>query len=533
MHVCWKFSSFALALALFAPANALATRACLSVNGGVDKTQNRCDFVRDATAFYKALDGCDTKTYLNADGKNNEPDMPECNPKTLAPVRDKSGEIVYKNTDLPEIDGPGTVAEVRKRIQELAKAAMAQGGNHQLVLYFNDHGANASADGSKKHSVCLWGMDLSVDAFRAITSNLPPELKIISIHDHCYSGGMLPALIFDKDGHPRHNSCGFSVAADDEVALPGYTPAFLDSLAKAKKNGKSITFEEAHHEAAKKYTASTPQSSSDVFLLDYYNKSLRDAQGRSTASAVANTSLHCISGTQALGDFAAITAAQKAIIRERLEELRAQTEAALKSMKINPKSSAEKVLAGLDEYDHKRKELTDAAAKATEDLTRAKNSFLRSKFPAETAKHLELVQKFKDVPDDGSEANMKKREALKKEAHDSLKALVIMMTDAVGDTKEKAKAAYEKYVADHANDAAACPGTPLPCWPADAKAVSTAADAALEAHTSITKKTPEATKRLRNLVAKSAALQHMLRNGKKAEIETYMDLVSCESTSIN
>jgi hypothetical protein len=111
---------------------------------------------------------------------------------------------------------------------------------------------------------------------------LPP---LIFNFDHCYSGGMLRGIT-NEDGSPMENVCGLSASGPNEYAYVGENIAKAINELNAGVRGlrssefmkydldqdRQFSLNEIYHYLYKKTKRSVPLKSSDVFLLDQYEK---------------------------------------------------------------------------------------------------------------------------------------------------------------------------------------------------------------------------------------------------------------------
>ncbi len=175
-----------------------------------------------------------------------------------------------------------------KQIEEHAKKLNGK----PFVLYFTDHGGYKN----NQSTVSLGFNSISVEKQREllkIVQKHSPESKIITINDHCFSGGMIDAT-FDKNNKlsPLKNTCGFSAASRYEYSYNGegfintlksiknLDPVLLDTTLdrnllsiknKLKKNNGKLNFHQLFQiHKIDGATNSAPMSSSELFLKQYF-----------------------------------------------------------------------------------------------------------------------------------------------------------------------------------------------------------------------------------------------------------------------
>lgn len=135
-----------------------------------------------------------------------------------------------------------------------------------ITIYFTNHG---QSDGSKLYpsKINIINDTLSVMEYRDILLNIRnknPNAKIKIIHDHCYSGGMLKAIV-DNGKVIIDNSCGIASSKEDEQSYA------LESIASFYAE-KDKTNQNIFEYGASYKTSATPMFTSDIFLSDYLKK---------------------------------------------------------------------------------------------------------------------------------------------------------------------------------------------------------------------------------------------------------------------
>jgi len=122
----------------------------------------------------------------------------------------------------------------------------------KVVLYFSDHGDRYEKEGYDENTSILvvreketklsMGEDtLSEFGLQILMANIQkrrPDLSIITMNDHCYSGGMINSHFRDDKLMFSGKTCGFSSSSKDEVAYNG--ESVMDSLGGFKSFDKSI-----------------------------------------------------------------------------------------------------------------------------------------------------------------------------------------------------------------------------------------------------------------------------------------------------
>ncbi len=169
-----------------------------------------------------------------------------------------------------------------------------------LLVYVTDHG-NKNAKDLSDNTIRLWGKDdegkaesLSVSELRAMLSELPDGVRVVTLMSQCFSGSFanLAGALADDDAiRPDGSVCGYFSATADRKAYGcyarnlgkenvGHSFRFIHALA------VSGSFTEAHDEIlVSDATPDVPLRTSDVFLQEVLGRAAK-AQGEEFSAFV-------------------------------------------------------------------------------------------------------------------------------------------------------------------------------------------------------------------------------------------------------
>lgn len=186
----------------FSPTHSFAkscTGATAFIVNGSPASSDNCDFYNDMDRASKAL--------------HNFPCQVSFGPKkgrtTYSCKGEKGSFQAGKKSDYK-----ASFPILKKQVLEHAKKLKGK----PFVIYFTDHGGHSDGESD----VSIGDESMSVADQRElleIVSKHSPESKIITINDHCYSGGMLDSAYENQNiVKPIKNTCGFSSSTRHEVA---------------------------------------------------------------------------------------------------------------------------------------------------------------------------------------------------------------------------------------------------------------------------------------------------------------------------
>ena len=141
-------------------------------------------------------------------------------------------DYIYKMKHDAYADKDGLTAQVEQYLKE----ENMRGGEFRgdVTFYFTDHGSlrNNKPLNTQTHSFGAGEGELYPSDMVAYHEDIHrsfPEKKVVFIHDHCFSGGMLTSLWKNKETLEIHpNVCGFAAASPTQPSYSGET--FMDML---------------------------------------------------------------------------------------------------------------------------------------------------------------------------------------------------------------------------------------------------------------------------------------------------------------
>ncbi len=286
-----KISLSALAFALLAvsgsgraappvqPAASAAAPRVLMLSGGYDTKHNQVAIESNVRYVSRLLPPGATTRVLFTGGSRKS--------KTVL-YEDAQGRSKYRAPQLPRLDGPNTLPQIKAEFQTLATGP----ANRPVLLYITGHGS-PSAETLDNNVFDLWNNGkLSVRDLAAQMKTLPAATPVTAVMVQCFSGSF-GNLLFEN-GDPTapqidRDFCGFFASISARPAA-GCTPAvneadyhdftgyFFSALSGQSRLGKPVTGADYNHDGrvgmdeAFAYSLihddsiDTPVCTSDVFL---------------------------------------------------------------------------------------------------------------------------------------------------------------------------------------------------------------------------------------------------------------------------
>ncbi|HEY3783106.1 MAG TPA: hypothetical protein VGL56_18670 [Fimbriimonadaceae bacterium] len=208
---------------------AVASQLHVLIVGGGPDPQNNQVAIESNVRYVARLLPADTSTrILFANG----------NPKAKnVQWEDDNGKKNYREPDLPRLDGPSELYNVKQEISTIADSAQTNPQN-PVLLYFTGHGSPNTMSRYQNNQYDLWNDQiLSVKDFSSSLAKFPSTTPIAVVMVECFSGSFGNILFQngDPNGAPtQSNICGFFASVDRRMAA-GCTPEIHE------KNYKDFT----------------------------------------------------------------------------------------------------------------------------------------------------------------------------------------------------------------------------------------------------------------------------------------------------
>ncbi|MBF2035457.1 MAG: Caspase domain-containing protein [Leptolyngbyaceae cyanobacterium T60_A2020_046] len=264
-----------------------STTRFLVVGGGGAPSYNEIALEKNVLYFQRTLNalglGNAPSRIFFANGNNNQ-----------ATVRylDPQGREQFKAPEIPNLDGPATLQNVRQWVQSLPGVV----GNTpcSAFFYFTGHGALNRRD-ANNNALILWGEDhLSVRSLATWLDAWPTDVPFVTMMAQCYSGSF--ANLIYEGGDPNNPiamqpRCGFFATVKtrpsvgctplvNEADYADYSSSFFAGLSGRDRLGNpvpsadydengTVSFAEAHAFAKiDKVTPDWPISTAEAWLQD-------------------------------------------------------------------------------------------------------------------------------------------------------------------------------------------------------------------------------------------------------------------------
>lgn len=290
---------FAATLAAGAPTSLHA----LIVGGGPDKSHNQVAIESNVRYVDRLLSKSTPRHILFADGDPSNQDVQ---------YQDGKGTIRYRAPNVPRLDGPAQLENVRQEIASLASESKER-RQDPVLLYFTGHGSPNRRSQYENNHYDLWGNQaLDVKTLASSVNAFPVDTPITVVMVECYSGAF-GNLLFEN-GDPtgalgQHRLCGFFASVPQRMAA-GCTPEvneenyrdftgyFFAALSGIDRLGRPVTGADYNHDGrvgmdeAFAYalihddSIDTPVCTSDVFLRKYITTSNEEVFGTPYSSVV-------------------------------------------------------------------------------------------------------------------------------------------------------------------------------------------------------------------------------------------------------
>ncbi len=360
---------------------------CITLSGGGDACNNKPDFFHDVDRAFIALPKW-KHVRLVSDGNTNQHNSFRTDPEGH-PLRDQIGRVLLEHRrPLVAVSGPAHLKELQERILSLKPG-------EPVVLYLTDHGGHSTKDGS--YSIALWGETLTDTDLRALLDKIPSTSKVITIHDHCFGGGMLEKSLFDNKGLPRPGACGFAASESTEFSYSGQTfmktaecmfmsekadPSCKDFLSSNQKKDANedgyYSFSEVFRQLQESgKTFSSPVSSSDLYLKYRFEKK-NTAYLEASQKTLLN---HCLFSDSGMNSFlkianGAFAEPVKHLFEEKLKSLKNNIIEDYKRADKNPDTSLKKLQTDLSDAETEIGRLEIELNESEEALLPAKRAFM-------------------------------------------------------------------------------------------------------------------------------------------------------------
>lgn len=203
-------------IAALAGGGALPPMQTLVVGGGPDKPHNQVAIEANVRYFAKILPLNTPMRVIFADG----------NPESVNVQILKDGKISYRKPDLPRLDGPASLDQVRTEFDLLGKA-IGDKPTTPTLLYFTGHGSGDERSNYVNNRYDLWDdQELTVRGLASCLNSLPVKSPTTIVMVQCFSGAF-GNLLFEH-GDPAQpltdrDLCGFFAATEQRMAA-GCTP---------------------------------------------------------------------------------------------------------------------------------------------------------------------------------------------------------------------------------------------------------------------------------------------------------------------
>jgi thiol-disulfide isomerase/thioredoxin len=212
---------------------------------------------------------------FSADGANEAPDLAvrDAQPDGFWLIEGtRVGKALKPRTELIDTRWPGVT--LRPATKEALQSWFAEAEDlrpgDRLLLFVTDHGTE-NREQPDNGAISLWREELTVDELKGLLGWLAPGVQTVMVMSQCYSG-TFAATIYDDDGEPSGDACGFFSTTRDRRAYGcypegrdrdriGHAFRFIDAL------GRNPSTDEAHLDVL--LTDSTPDvpvRTSDVYL---------------------------------------------------------------------------------------------------------------------------------------------------------------------------------------------------------------------------------------------------------------------------
>lgn len=246
----------------------------------------------------------------------------------------ESMDLLYRNHEIPNVEGPSDPQLVRRRMRRLAKEL--QPGD-RLIIYATAHGGKAkpsetsageedSEASSYDTSLYFWNTEsVTASEFAGWLDRLPEDVTVVLVMVQCYAGGFAHTIFHEADadlGLAPHARCGFFAQLHDRGAAgctpdvddadyQEYSTFFWSALGGRTRTGESIStadydqngtisFAEAHAYAVlESDTIDVPVRTSDELLRKYSELGEKETESKHDKAAGGRPELMELSGSLA------------------------------------------------------------------------------------------------------------------------------------------------------------------------------------------------------------------------------------------
>ncbi len=232
-------------------ARALAKDYFLTIGGGYDVTANQLSLERNVMFQQSVLASKrpDRPSYdvWFADGNDSHPDVQCRDPKfeETCPLARRllvellgdadSADLVYRNSEIPNLKGPADLKQVKQRFADLASQVKA---GDRVIIYVAGHGGKARRAGRGRRegqpkpnpyntTFYFWNTEqVTASDFTGWLDHFPADAQVVLVMVQCYAGGFAHTIFEQADankGLSSHARCGFFAQQHDRAAA-GCTP---------------------------------------------------------------------------------------------------------------------------------------------------------------------------------------------------------------------------------------------------------------------------------------------------------------------
>ncbi|MEX2171692.1 MAG: hypothetical protein WD851_20405 [Pirellulales bacterium] len=245
---------------------------------------------------------------------------------------EESMDLLYRNHQLPNVEGPSDPQLVRRRMRRLAKELQA---GDRLIVYATAHGGKAKSPAKNRDeeksetnkydtSLYFWESEtVAASEFAGWLDRLSPEVTVVLVMVQCYAGGFAHTIFHEADadlGLAPHARCGFFAQVHDrgaagctpdvdEADYQEYSTFFWSALGGRSRTGETIdtadydqngtvSFAEAHAYAViESDTVDVPVRTSDELLRKYSELGTKNAESAKDKAAASQPALLELAGS--------------------------------------------------------------------------------------------------------------------------------------------------------------------------------------------------------------------------------------------
>ncbi|XZE19015.1 hypothetical protein SH449x_004325 [Pirellulaceae bacterium SH449] len=190
---------------------ALAKDYFLVVGGGYSPESNQASLEANFIFFQDILvqlnKGDEPQFYFFSDGDDPSEDLQVTAPKPNAEHelfklmrgihRQETDEVIYRNHQVPRVEGANTPANVKQCLKRIASEATA---GDRVIIYITAHGGSGPRKTPRNTTVMGWKRSsFSVSDLAGWLQSIPTEVPCISIMAQCYCGGFADSIFADGD----------------------------------------------------------------------------------------------------------------------------------------------------------------------------------------------------------------------------------------------------------------------------------------------------------------------------------------------